>query len=567
MRRSLPTVLVVAGYTIATAVMTWPYVNWAALGSAIYPGDARLIAWTLAWNNHALLSGESIFNANIFYPAPGALAYNDANIGISLFTLPIYAATGNAILAYNVVHVSTFLLNGLAMHLLAFRLTRSHPAAFVGGLIYAFSFYMMLHGHGHLTLIWAWLLPLSLVLIDRWIDRPTLPRALMWGLAVLLQVLSAWYLGVITIVSNAIVIVWRHATDVHGQWRTRAWHVAIVVAGCAAVIWPVAMPYRRSIGVPSLAEVRSFSADWASYFVPPLNTIVGQWWAAHINADPRWIWGELTVFLGWIAVALAAAGIIAGVVTRQWRTAGVYVVIILTGGALSFGPSGPGDDWPRLFDAMRLLPGVSGLRAPARFSVMVLLGVAMLASYAIAHAHRRFGRRAYVLVGVLVPLMLAEWFVVDFPGGRPQPADSPAIYRHPAVLAARAIVSLPDYSGTDRWFQGADYLLYSTGHWRPIVNGFGRTEPKDHASVISHMRAFPGPNNARTMRRLGIELVVLHAAEYGAAAADMVSTALDTGEYDLVAQEGTIHLFRVRPEAARDAAPPDARAVRQPALR
>jgi hypothetical protein len=158
----------------------------------------------------------------------------------------------------------------------------------------------------------------------------------------------------------------------------------------------------------------------------------------------------------------------------------------------------------------------------------------------------RAGRRGTALVIALLPLMLSEWYVVGFPNGKPQPVAIPAIYRTREVRTARALVSLPSYRGTAEWFLEADYLYYSTLHWRPIVNGFGRAEPPDHAHVVSHMNAFPGPNNARTMRELGIEYVVVHTARYSDGAPELIRVASESPEYELAARVGPDYLFRVR---------------------
>jgi hypothetical protein len=192
---------------------------------------------------------------------------------------------------------------------------------------------------------------------------------------------------------------------------------------------------------------------------------------------------------------------------------------------------------------------VVGFRAPARFGLIVLLGTSMFAAYGAAEALRRWGRPAALSLGLLVPLMLAEWFVIGFPAGKPRPETVSAVYSHPAVRSARALVSLPDYRGTATWYDGADYLLYATTHWRPIVNGYGRAEPPDHRRVISHMRAFPGPNNARTLRELGVDLVVVHSGRYEDGASDIIAGALESREYELVAQMDGDYLFGVRQEA------------------
>jgi hypothetical protein len=107
-------------------------------------------------------------------------------------------------------------------------------------------------------------------------------------------------------------------------------------------------------------------------------------------------------------------------------------------------------------------------------------------------------------------------------------------------------VSLPLANKAD-WAREADYLLYSTAHWHPIVNGFGRAMPPDHLWIAGHMAAFAGPNSARTMRRLGIQYVVLHADRLPEGRDMLEEALLNTADFALVARDGQDYLFRVIP--------------------
>ena len=153
--------------------------------------------------------------------------------------------------------------------------------------------------------------------------------------------------------------------------------------------------------------------------------------------------------------------------------------VLAAGFALSLGPpADPGQTWTP-YGLLSSLPAVGSFRAPARFAVMVLLGLAFFA----AHGARRIlttGSGGRVILLALVPLMLSEYFVVGFPNGSPQPFQVPAIYRADALIGTRALVSLPDYHGKPEWFFEPDYLFYSTAHWRPIANGYGRAAPPNH---------------------------------------------------------------------------------------
>jgi hypothetical protein len=531
-----------AAYAAATIVMVSQLVNYSSFGTASFEGDARLIIWTLAWDNHAVLDRLPLFDANIFYPAPHSLAYNEHLFGLSLFTLPLYGLTRNPVLAYNLVWLLSFVLNGLAMHALLRRYTGRELASFAGALVYTFCYYKMLHAHGHLHLVWTWLLPLSVLALHRWNDRPSVPRSLAWAATILLQALTSWYLAVMVVIVNAAAGL-ALATKWRGDLRARVAQVLLAAAVVVAAVWPFAREYRH-LEPSAVTEVASNSADLAGYLVPPEHTWLGQLWLRQIGTGPRWIWGERTVFIGWTALGIAVLGMIVGA-RRRSRVAMFYVGLTAFAVALSFGPSTDAAGW-RLFDLIARVPGLSAFRAPARFATVAMLGVSVLVSLGVAALQRKWPGRTAAAAVVLLPLMLSEWYVIGFPLGKPQPFHTPAIYRVAEVQTARALVSLPEYRGTPSWHLGSDYLFYSMTHWRPIVNGYGRTEPPEHFRVVSHMMAFPGPNNARTMRRLGVEYVVFHADRFGAGADDVVRTAGELPDYALVARQGSDYLFRVK---------------------
>jgi len=125
----------------------------------------------------------------------------------------------------------------------------------------------------------------------------------------------------------------------------------------------------------------------------------------------------------------------------------------------------------------------------------------------------------------------------------------PPIYQTPQVRAARAIASLPEYRDKPDWFKGGDYLYYSTAHWRPIVNGFGRSEPPNQAAVVQAVRGFavdPAP-----ARALGVQYVVVHSARLEGAERGVVEAALSNPLCRLTAQAGDDNLFELLDVPAR----------------
>jgi len=543
---------VLAAYVAVTGVMTWPYVDYAHLTTASYEGDARLVVWMLAWANHAVLDGLPLMRSNIYWPAPLTLQYNEHLLGPSLFSLPWTAAGASPVLAYTATWWLAFVLNGVSAHLWLRRAVIGDLAAFAGSLVFMCSFFVMLHAHGHLQLIWLWPLPLSLLLFERWYAVPTLGRLAPWVAVLILQLLGSGYLVLIGLLAHALLLAWLTlsapadgADSASGPrgWARRFAHLGIAAGVIAASVLPLARAYLGLSAQPGELQ----NATLASYLVPPANTLVGRWWLAHVDGRPGSIWGETTLFLGWTALSLALAGVVAAVRIRTWRgRSGLFAVLAAGGLLLSLGPSLTfvGTTVPGPFGWVAPLPGFSGVRAPARFAVLVTLGVAGLTALG-AERLLAASRHARAAVVLLVPAMLAEWFVVDFPAGPPPSHPVPAIYAALPADGDGAVVSLPDYRATATPYRNSDYLLYSTTHWRPIVNGFGRAEPPGHADVVHTMRGFPA--TAERMAALGVRFVVVHAARHPDGAAAMLAAAATHPWCRLRARIGDDYLFELVP--------------------
>ncbi|HEX6465438.1 MAG TPA: hypothetical protein VFZ98_13335, partial [Vicinamibacterales bacterium] len=394
---------------MATIVMTWPIFNLRHIASASYEGDARLIIWTLAWNNHAVLTGLPLFDSNIFYPAAHSLVYNEHLFGISLFTLPVYALTHNPVLAYNVVWLLSWIACGLAMHALLRRYVTTELAAFAGSLVFTFSFYKMLQGHGHLQQIWTWPLPLSLLLLEEWVDRPSWGRAAAWTPVLLLGLLGSWYVAVMIAIANAVVLGWRAAMSVRTKIAPRVAQLAAAAVIAGAVVWPFAAPYRALVQPPA-GEVRSLSADAASYLMPAAQTWPGIVWGRLVGRGPGPMFGERTMSLGWIALGLALVGLASSIRERDVRSHLIpYGSLAILALFLSFGPPQQ-PSAISLYSLVARLPGLGGFRAPARFGLLVLFGVAVFAAVGVEALVRRRPRARILIAAVVLPLMLSEWF-------------------------------------------------------------------------------------------------------------------------------------------------------------
>src|SRR5688572_2363697 len=133
--------------------------------------------WILAWGaEHVprLLTGSiswtGFWNGNIFHPEPLALALSEHLFGQTLQILPVYWLTGNIILCYNLLFISTFALSAFGTYLLVRDLTGDRRAAFLAGLIYGFLPYRIA-SVPHLQVLSSQWMPFALWGLNGAIDR------------------------------------------------------------------------------------------------------------------------------------------------------------------------------------------------------------------------------------------------------------------------------------------------------------------------------------------------------------------------------------------------------------
>ena len=304
----IPATAAAAFYAAATVALTWPLAAGLTRRIAGDFGDPLFTSWVLAWDATHL--GRGLWNANIFAPQPLALAYSEHFLPQAIQALPIYAATGNPILCYNLLFLSTYVLSALGMFLFARELTRNDAAAIVAGLAFAFT-PLRIASMPHLQVLSAEWMPFVLYGVRRYIVtrrvRPLAGAAAAW---VLQNLSCGYYLFFFSPVAGAY-IVWELART--GLWRDRRvlQQVAIACVAVVAATIPFLLPYlelrRLGFSPRPLDEIRRFSADVFAYLTADPNLRL---WGP--IAQP-WPHAEGVLFPGVTIVALAIVGVL------RWR--------------------------------------------------------------------------------------------------------------------------------------------------------------------------------------------------------------------------------------------------------
>ena len=297
-----------------------------------------------------------------------------------------------------------------------------------------------------------------------------------------------------------------------GWWTNVRYWKAIALAAATAVVaaLPVLIPYlalaaggfRRD-----MSEAARYSADWQAYLAS--NALAHQWLLPLLGH-----WNEV-LFPGFAATLLGVAGLAVG-----WRQGGrlreaviLYGGLLLLAGWASFGPEAG------LYRVLyRVIPVFSLMRAPARFGVIVALGLAVSAGIAVRVLLARVPYSTSV--GMLIALAAAADLAVPLPavpsgsGFREVPPVSP-IYRMLRRLPPAPVIELPF------WWRGSElhghsiYMLSSTIHWMPLINGYSDYIPPDFIDDAGTLRFFPSAEAFKLLQSRRPRYAVFHMAVYG----------------------------------------------------
>jgi hypothetical protein len=509
------TLLAAAVYCAGACLFTWPLVLHprTLLGAVDATGDASLNLWALGWDLRVISEHPSwlftgrVFDANIFFPAPHTLAYSDNLLPQAVALWPVYAITGDLALCYNVLFFGSLVAAALAMHILARELTGSERAAYVAGLIFGFAPYHFAHLK-HVQLQALYFMPLSFLWLHRLFQRERRIDAVMLGVVLGLQAVSSIYYGIIggigiAFAAVALVLVTR---PVRAGRLLRCAATAALVAMLVALPWtvPYLLVHRETGAGRSIGDAASGGTLLANYLqAPATNLLYGR---TGILRPGHGAWLQYSegieqeLFPGFCALLLALLGCATAGKDRR-KVAVVFAVVTVVGVILSMGPEGPTPLYSLLY---RGLFGMAAIRAVPRFSVLALLGIAVLAALAIRWLEARQPRLAR---GLVVAALLA--IAVEYSNGAID-------YPPPPSLHTSAGGWLRDQPGSGAvlcvpirvWMGNTPCMLQSLEHRRPVVNGYSGILPPFFEAMVQTANRLPAADALLAMHDLGVEYVV-----------------------------------------------------------
>jgi hypothetical protein len=182
---------------------------------------------------------------------------------------------------------------------------------------------------------------------------------------------------------------------------------------------------------------------------------------------------------------------------------GYYALLAIVTLWASMGPAAG------LYTALyRLVPGFDFIRVPSRLTVLTVLALAVLGGMGAERLRRFF---PWILAGLLVELAAfpldTNRYAVE-----PTPMDQALARMEPGPVAVFPIPDPRDSIAAAS--RHSSYMLHSTAHFLPLVNGYSGFTPARHDRLFRELASFPSENGLAELEELSVRYAVLHRKGY-----------------------------------------------------
>ena len=365
-------------------------------------GDAARFLWFFEWPAYALAHGHDVaYSTWLFHPGGINLLDDTSVIALSVVLAPVTWLWG-PVASMNVALTLAPVLSALAMYLLLRRWVRWAPAAFLGGLAYGFSPFVVTElALNQVNIAFLAVPPLVvLVLSDLLVTRRRAP----WrdGLALAALVVVQFFVstevllitGLLSVVGVLLVVVWAAVRE-PAALATRARGAAVgslVAVGTSVVVlaYPLwfllAGPAHLTGPIWSYGATARFGTTWSGFVS---TTGIAGLHESMVRFGGYQ--GPVLVGLGYLGLGVLVEGVVGTVAFRRDRRLLLFAAVGLVAALLSLGP-GHGTWVPWV--ALEHVPWVGDI-VEVRFVLVVTLCVAVLAALTVDHVR--------ALAGVRVP--------------------------------------------------------------------------------------------------------------------------------------------------------------------
>jgi hypothetical protein len=388
-----------AGYLVVAVVLWWHvWSGHPTTATTCGCDDPALFMWFLEWPAYALAHGHNLFYSTaMFHPGGINLLSNTSVLAIGIPLAPVTWIFG-PVATLNVASTLGPALTALAMFWLVLRWVRWAPAAFVAGLVFGFSPFVVVNlAAAHLMTAVLVLLPLMVACLDELLVRQR-RRPVVTGAVLAVLVAAQFFLGtevlamfVLAAAAGVVVLVAFAALRHRGELAARArfagrglaatavvslvllaypvWFTLGGPAHLSGLVWPSITPGSGGLALPDLVHADFMNRRTIEYLVGYVGPALPQ-----------------TAFLGVGLIAVLVVGVI---IWRRDRRLWFFGALAVISVVASLGVQTYWTPW-RVLAHIPLIQNI----LPTRFVAIISLCAAIMLAIIVDRTHGSLGAGA-----------------------------------------------------------------------------------------------------------------------------------------------------------------------------
>lgn len=499
-----------------------------------YP-DTHLAYFIFDHYQRIVISGDwgNVLTLPMFYGYEKSLLFSEHLFGPALIVVPLSLIFKSTIAATNFFVLLVSVVSFLSMYVYARSVTRRVFPSMVASLIFAFSPYVTSRTPAQVNLYTILCIPLLFFALDRWIDKPTNGRALLFFILSIAQVITGQNYAVYLFVLLVLYGLLRLRFDLRAYVACVNRGAVLGMVLLVSIALSTAVLYGSVKGTSFIRPAslnEQFSTRPADILLsaPRDSTLYG-WlrpWAERLM--PTIVSYETltegSVFVGLLPLILLVIGVV--VIVKHRKAGIVWIIMMLMSLALSFGP--------RIFlTDTYALPGLHGIvsqvypllgyfRAPERFAVFYYLFLALICSIGLKTLTERKSSFAAVIGIFFILGIIMEYHKVPLQFTTVGD-DLRQIYKEMDQRDDMSVIlELPIGNNIIQKpfarsiLLDTHYLLWATLlHNKKLVNGYSGTVPRTYYDMASALSIhFPTKEKLEQLHTAGVKGIMVHRDEY-----------------------------------------------------
>lgn len=526
-------ILALLFFFVLSVIYTWPLIlhfNEAIFGiwgnRNRYGGDMFSSIYSYWLIKYLIQNHLSIFkNPLTIFPfgASGSYAYGLRPIGEVLVGY-VMTILSNEKVTYNFMIFSSFILSGIVVFLIVWKLTKNYWASLISGFVFSFSPYHLYVSCGWAELCQIYLFPLYFFCLLKANETKKLIWGIISGLLFAYICLYVLYYGYFAGVATGIFVIFKLVWD-YKRNKKIDWVVAknlgigfsfaliIVFAGFSKMP-PWDMLGGNNLAKYKLDDIVLRSARPLDYILPSIDhPIFGNFSRDLLDNHFKFTHNVFDISLGWLTLGLAIFGSIAFLKKKIQKdqffnfSVTFFIVIAVALFILSM---------PPFFNFLGLkIPLPSQLifyltpmfKSVSRYGVIVMCSVSILAGISLDYISRKFSVTKKALLYFFVFIIVLFEFQNKSMYVATSYYEVPSVYQWLSIQPEKfAIAEYPAMLDFD--YRNMYYKYFQRLHQKPMMNG-AQADSKDDLLRIS-LFDITSLGTQKILKGLGIKYLVIH---------------------------------------------------------